>query len=174
MAAPQMIMKQDMLMAAPQMIMKQDMLMAAPQMIMKQDMLIISKLKSLQEQELISPELITPTITPTITTSITPPPKPPVGGGWGIPLPLFPSFPSFPSMRLGEKGPVRKFGTMPKQFVGSSYAAKVFDIRSGKEAKGTFGGMFTGLEIKPLDLSGGARIRRKGTKPKKTKKRKKR
>ena len=83
-----------------------------------------------------------------------------LGGGFGLP-PI-----KFPSGSIGKKGPSRKMTGMGDAWVGSSYAAKVFDIR-GKEGKGSMGGMFTGLEIKPLTLKGEARVRKKGTKKKK-------
>jgi len=116
---------------------------------------------------------IIPSVTPTISPPFTPAPS-----GFGLPPIIIPK----PSLQLGKKGPTRKIKGIPTQFIGSSYAAKVFDIR-GKEAKGSFGGMFTGLEIKPLTLKGEVRVRKKGTKPKnnnvktnkkKTKKKKKR
>jgi len=128
-------------------------------------------------------------ITSTITTPIVSPVIAPMvnGLGWAgglapiVPIIGFPPFLPKPSLALGKKGPTRKFKGMGEQFIGSSYAAKVFDIRSGKEIKGSFGGMFTGLEIKPLTLGGEARVRRKGSKPinngkakKKTKKKTKR
>jgi len=135
----------------------------------------------------------TKTITALTTQTITAPAFTPViapivsgGTGWAgglapvVPIIGIPPFLPRPTFKLRGKGPTRKVKGMGEQFIGSSYAAKVFDIRSGKEAKGTFGGMFTGLEIKPLTLGGEARVRKKGSKPinskpkKKTKKKTKR
>jgi len=133
--------------------------------------------KTLTEQ-LLKPKLVSELqpITPTMIQ----PPVTPTPIGFGLPTIVPPYIPK-PSLALGKKGPSRKFKGMGEQFIGSSYAAKVFDIRSGKEIKGSFGGMFTGLEIKPLTLGGEARVRRKGSKPinngkakKKTKKKTKR
>jgi len=110
---------------------------------------------------------------PETAPAFTPVIAPIVGGGSGwaggiapiVPIIGIPPYIPRPSLALGKKGPTIKIKGLGEQFIGSSYAAKVFDIRSGTEAKGTFGGMFTGLEIKPLTLGGEARVRLKGTKP---------
>jgi hypothetical protein len=130
--------------------------------------------------------LITSTITTPIISPIT---APFTGGGYSwtgaiapiIPIGILPPYIPRLTGDIRKKGPTRKIKGIGAQFIGSSYAAKVFDIRSSKEAKGSFGGMFTGLEIKPLTLGGIARVRKKGSKPiengktkKKTKKKSKR
>ena len=99
--------------------------------------------------------------TPAITPPFIPSPVPPIGGGWGLPLI------KFPSVLIGKRKAIKRITGFGSTWVGSSYAAKVFDIRSKKEGKGTFGKIFTGMEIKPLTLGGKARVRKKETKKKK-------
>ncbi len=72
---------------------------------------------------------------------------------------------SKPSFSLGKKGPAKKVGGFDISRAGSSYAAAVFDVR-GKETKGSFGGMFSGLEIRPLTKTGEVRVRVGGKKAK--------